>query len=31
MVVLEYSSTTWVPERWRLMLDDWGSLHLSAQ
>ena len=31
MVVLEYSSTTWVPEGWRLTLDEWGNLHLSAQ
>ena len=31
VVVLEYSATTWVPEGWRLTLDDWGNLHLSAQ
>jgi N-methylhydantoinase A len=27
--VLEYSSTTWVPEGWTLRVDRWGSLHLS--
>ncbi len=30
-VVLEYSSTTWVPEGWRLTMDDWGNLHLANQ
>ncbi len=30
-VVLEYSSTTWVPEGWHVTLDDWGNLHLSAR
>jgi N-methylhydantoinase A len=29
-VVLEYSSTTWVPRGWRLTVDEWGNLHLSA-
>lgn len=28
-VILEYSSTTWVPPRWTLEVDRWGSLHLS--
>jgi N-methylhydantoinase A len=28
-VILEYSSTTWVPPRWALEVDRWGSLHLS--
>jgi N-methylhydantoinase A len=31
LVVLEYSSTTWVPEGWQVTVDDWGNLHLSAQ
>ena len=31
LIVLEYSATTWVPEGWRLTLDDWGNLRLSAQ
>jgi N-methylhydantoinase A len=29
-VVLEYSSTTWVPRGWGLTVDEWGNLHLSA-
>lgn len=29
-LVLEYSSTTWVPRGWRLTVDEWGNLHLSA-
>ena len=29
-LVLEYSSTTWVPRSWRLTVDKWGNLHLSA-
>ena len=29
-LVLEYSSTTWVPRGWGLMVDEWGNLHLSA-
>jgi N-methylhydantoinase A len=28
-VILEYSSTTWVPPDWTLEVDRWGSLHLS--
>jgi N-methylhydantoinase A len=28
-VILEYSSTTWVPPHWTLEVDRWGSLHLS--
>ncbi len=31
LVVLEYSSTTWVPEGWQLTLDEYGNLHLAAQ
>jgi N-methylhydantoinase A len=27
-LILEYSSTTWVPPGWRLEVDAWGSLHL---
>ncbi len=30
-VVSEYSSTTWVPEGWRLTVDDWGNLHLTTK
>ena len=29
-LVLEYSSTTWVPEGWTLEVDPWGSLLLKA-
>ena len=29
-VVLEYSSTTWVPRGWRLTVDEWGNLHLAV-
>ena len=29
-LVLEYSSTTWVPRGWTLTVDEWGNLHLSA-
>ena len=29
-LVLEYSSTTWVPEGWILEVDPWGSLLLKA-
>jgi len=29
-LVLEYSSTTWVPPGWELTVDEWGNLHLSA-
>jgi len=28
-VVMEYSSTTWLPPRWHLEVDPWGTLHLS--
>jgi len=27
-LVMEYSSTTWLPAGWRLEVDAWGSLHL---
>jgi N-methylhydantoinase A len=27
-LVMEYSSTTWLPPHWRLEVDAWGSLHL---
>jgi N-methylhydantoinase A len=30
-LVLEYSSTTWLPPQWRLEVDAWGSLHLSKE
>ena len=30
VLVLEYSSTTWVPRGWGLTVDEWGNLHLSA-
>ena len=30
-LVLEYSSTTWVPRGWGLTVDEWGNLHLSAK
>jgi N-methylhydantoinase A len=30
-LVLEYSSTTWLPPGWRLRVDEWGSLHLSRE
>ncbi|MCH7890262.1 MAG: hydantoinase/oxoprolinase family protein [Gemmatimonadetes bacterium] len=29
-LVLEYSSTTWIPRGWGLKVDEWGNLHLSA-
>ena len=29
-LVLEYSSTTWIPRGWGLRVDEWGNLHLSA-
>jgi len=29
-LVLEYSSTTWIPRGWGLEVDEWGNLHLSA-
>ncbi len=28
-VVLEYSSTTWLPQGWSLTVDAWGCLHLA--
>ena len=28
-LIMEYSSTTWVPPEWRLEVDEWGSLHLG--
>jgi N-methylhydantoinase A len=30
-LVMEYSSTTWLPPDWRLEVDRWGSLHLSKE
>jgi len=30
-IVLEYSSTTWLPPGWRLEVDTWGSLLLSRE
>jgi len=30
LVVEEYSGTTWVPPEWRLDVDRWGCLHLTA-
>ena len=30
-VVLEYSSTTWLPPGWRLNVDEWGSLLLAKE
>lgn len=30
-LVLEYSSTTWLPPAWRLEVDEWGSLHLTKE
>ena len=29
-LVLEYSSTTWIPRGWGLTVDEWGNLHISA-
>ena len=29
-LVLEYSSTTWIPRGWSLRVDEWGNLHLST-
>ena len=31
LLVLEYSSTTWIPHGWRVTLDDWGNLHLAPK
>ena len=30
-IVLEYSSTTWLPPGWKLEVDTWGSLLLSRE
>jgi N-methylhydantoinase A len=30
-LVLEYSSTTWLPPGWRLEVDGWGILHLTKE
>ena len=30
-LVMEYSSTTWLPPGWRLEVDTWGSLHLTRR
>jgi N-methylhydantoinase A len=30
-LVLEYSSTTWLPPGWRMDVDRWGSLHLMKE
>jgi len=30
-LVMEYSSTTWLPPDWRLEVDEWGSLHLMKE
>ena len=30
-LVLEYSSTTWLPPDWRMEVDAWGCLHLSKE
>jgi N-methylhydantoinase A len=30
-IILEYSSTTWLPPGWRLEVDAWGSLLLSKE
>ncbi len=30
-IVLEYSSTTWLPPGWHLEVDAWGSLLLSKE
>lgn len=30
-LVMEYSSTTWLPPGWRLEVDEWGSLHLTKE
>ncbi|MDE0806459.1 MAG: hydantoinase/oxoprolinase family protein [Longimicrobiales bacterium] len=29
LVITEYSSTTWIPPNYRVMVDQWGSLHLT--
>lgn len=30
-LVMEYSSTTWLPPAWQLTVDAWGSLHLTKE
>jgi N-methylhydantoinase A len=30
-LVMEYSSTTWLPPEWSLNVDEWGSLHLMKE
>jgi N-methylhydantoinase A len=30
-IVLEYSSTTWLPPGWKLEVDQWGCLLLSKE
>jgi N-methylhydantoinase A len=30
-LVMEYSSTTWLPPSWCLRTDEWGSLHLTKE
>jgi len=30
-LIMEYSSTTWLPPGWRLEVDEWGSLHLMKE
>jgi len=30
-LILEYSSTTWLPPGWHLAVDEWGSLHLTKK
>jgi N-methylhydantoinase A len=30
-LILEYSSTTWLPPGWLLEVDDWGSLHITGR
>jgi N-methylhydantoinase A len=31
VLVMEYSSTTWLPPEWRMEVDQWGSLHLMKE
>ena len=30
-LVLEYSSTTWIPRGWGFSVDEWGNLHISKK
>lgn len=30
-LIMEYSSTTWLPPGWRMEVDKWGSLHLLKE